>query len=227
MGCEGYGDMTTMQQRRRLTEPLETITAFFGTVLVLGLIAGVVLSLSGSGSFGGFGRGADICATQPNAGYGDGGPYSHMGVAARPGASITINGTLRACVAHPSIGQRILYTLTDVPGLALWAVVLFMLWRVIVSARRDGPFTVQVAATIRRLGWVVVVGNVAAGAVQGFALDQLLNTMLTPGQGYGDVINGLLHALLPVPALVGAALLTFARIFRVGAEMDDELQGTV
>ena len=219
--------MTTQQRRRRLTEPLETITVFFGTLLVIGLIAVVVLSLSGSGSFGGFGRGADICVTQPNAGYGDGGPYSHIGVAARPGASITINGTLQACTARPSIGQRVLYTLMGEPGIALWAIVLFMLWRVIVSARRDGPFTVQVAAAIRRLGWVVIVGNVAAGAVQGFALDQLLNTMLTPGQGYGDVISGLLHALLPVPALVGAALLTFARIFRVGTEMNDELQGTV
>jgi hypothetical protein len=30
-----------------------------------------------------------------------------------------------------------------------------------------------------------------------------------------------------VPALAGAALLTFARIVRLGAAMDDELQGTV
>jgi len=219
--------MTTTQHRRRLTEPLETITILFGTLLVMGLIAGVVLSLTGTGSIGGFGSGADICATQPNAAYDQGGPYSHPGVAARPGASITINGALQACAGHPSIGQRILYTLTDTPGTALWALMLFLLWRVILAAGRNGPFTVQVAATIRRLGWVVIAGNVVAGALQGYALDQLLTTMLTPGQGYGDVINGMLHAVLPVPALIGAALLTFARIFRVGAEMDDELRGTV
>jgi hypothetical protein len=35
------------------------------------------------------------------------------------------------------------------------------------------------------------------------------------------------HALLPVAALTGAALLTFARIIRVGAAMDDEIKGTV
>jgi hypothetical protein len=34
-------------------------------------------------------------------------------------------------------------------------------------------------------------------------------------------------ALLPVPALAGAALLTFARIIRLGADMDDEIKGTV
>jgi hypothetical protein len=83
-----------------------------------------------------------------------------------------------------------------------------------------------VAAAIRRLGWVVLVGNVAAGAVQGFALDQLLNTMLTPRNSYDQAITGTIHAL-PIAALVGAALLTFARIFRLGAEMDDEIQGTV
>jgi hypothetical protein len=90
-----------------------------------------------------------------------------------------------------------------------------------------GPFTVQVATAIRRLGWVIIVGNLAVGAVQGFALDQLLNTMLTVQDEYGDAITGMLHALFPVPVLVGAALLTFARIFRLGAEMDDDLQGTV
>jgi hypothetical protein len=30
-----------------------------------------------------------------------------------------------------------------------------------------------------------------------------------------------------VPALTGAALLTFARIIRLGAAMDDEIKGTV
>jgi len=35
------------------------------------------------------------------------------------------------------------------------------------------------------------------------------------------------HALLPVAALAGAALLTFARIIRVGAAMDEEIKGTV
>lgn len=138
-----------------------------------------------------------------------------------------INGTLQACASHPGTGQRILYTLTDLPGLLVWACVLFLLWRVLVAARRDGPFTVQVATAIRRLGWVIIVGNLAVGAVQGFALDQLLNTMLTVRDEYGDAITGTLHALFPVPVLVGAALLTFARIFRLGAQMDDDLQGTV
>lgn len=67
-----------------------------------------------------------------------------------------------------------------------------------------------------------------SGSFEGFglALDQLLNTMLKPGIDYGDAITGMFRAL-PIAVLVGAALLTFARIFRLGAEMDDEIKGTV
>ena len=216
--------MTT--QRPRLTEPLESVVALFGGLLVLAVAAGIVLTLFGSGSLGGFGH-ATICATRPNTGYGGSDWASQLHVAARPGASIFVNGTLQACAAHPGVGQRILYTLTSLPGMLVWGSVLFLLWRVIRAARQTGPFTVQVAVAMRRLGWLIIAGSVAAAAVQGFALDQLLNTMLVARDHFGDVISEPVRALLPIPALAGAALLTFARIIRHGADMDDEIQGTV
>jgi hypothetical protein len=80
---------------------------------------------------------------------------------------------------------------------------------------------------MRRLGWLIIAGTAAATAVQGFALDQLLNTMLTPPTGYGDAFLEPFRALLPVPVLAGAALLTFARIIRLGADMDDQIRATV
>jgi hypothetical protein len=55
----------------------------------------------------------------------------------------------------------------------------------------------------------------------------LLNTMLVAQNYFGDALAGPIHALLPVPVLAGAALLTFARIIRAGADMDDELKATV
>jgi uncharacterized membrane protein len=216
--------MTT--ERARLTEPVRTVTAVFGGWLLLGLIAGVVFTVVGSGSLGGFGHGT-ICATQPDTGYDGGGPADHPGVTARPGASISINGTLQACAVHPGISQRVLYTLMSLPSLLVWAGVLFLLWRVIGTANRTGPFTVPVAVAMRRLGWLIIAGSVGAAAVQGFALDQLLNTMLTARDDFGDAIVAPIHALLPVPLLAGAALLTFARIIRVGADMQDEIRGTV
>jgi hypothetical protein len=216
--------MTT--QRTKLTEPLGTVTAIFGGVLLGALGIGVALALFTSGSFGGFGD-ATICATQPNAGYTGSNWTSNLGVAHRAGASLTVNGTLQACAAHPGIGQRILYTLTSLPAFLAWGCVLFLLWRLILGARRSGPFTVQLAAAMRRLGWVIIIATAVAAAVQGFALDQLLNTMLVARDDFGDVITAPLHALVPVPILAGAALLTFARIIRAGAAMDDEIRGTV
>jgi hypothetical protein len=221
--------------RRKLTEPLGSVTAIFGSLLLASVLAGAVFALSGIGSFEGFGK-AFICVAQPGTGYGGSTP---PGVAARPGASISIDGTLQACANHPGFIQRVLYTLTAVPGLLTWGCVLFLLWRVIVAARRRGPFTVQVATVMRRLGWLIITGSVVSAVVQRFALDQLLNTMLTTRGAFGgvvvmqdhfggfQVITVALAGLLPVPALAGAALLTMARIIRLGADMDEEIKGTV
>ena len=182
--------------------------------------------MTGSGSLGGFGH-TQICVTQPNTGYGGDNWTSHLGITHRPGTTVQINGTLQACALHPGTGQRMLYTLLSLPSSLVWMAVLLLLWRVIRAARQTGPFTVQAAVATRRLGWLIIAGTAVATAVQGFALDQLLNTMLTPPTAGGDAVLEAFHALLPVPVLAGAALLTFARVIRLGAAMDDEIKATV
>jgi hypothetical protein len=55
-----------------------------------------------------------------------------------------------------------------------------------------------------------------------------LGSLVTPRpEEISSVPFAALRALVPVPALAGATLLTFARIVRRGAAMDDELKGTV
>lgn len=212
-------------ERRKLTEPLGSVTVIFGGLLLAFTVLGIVFPLTGSGSLWGFGH-APICATQPGT-YGSGSwTAAGLGVTARPGVSINVNGALQACANHPDIGQRTLYTLTILPAWLVWGSVLFLLWRVIGAARRTGPFTPQAAAAMRRLGWLIIAGSAAAALIQGFARDELLHTMLAPTSFY-NLITLPFHALLPVAALAGAALLTFARIIRVGAAMDDEIKGTV
>jgi len=216
--------MTT--ERRKLTEPLRSVTAIFGGLLLASTVIGVIFTLAGSGSLWGFGH-VPICATQPGT-YGSGDwATAQLGVAARPGASLAVTGALQACASHPGTGQRALYTLTSLPGWLVWGCVLFLLWRVISAARRTGPFTARTAAAMRRLGWLIIAGSVVAALIQGFALDELLNTMLMPRTSFYNLIISTLQALLPVPALAGAALLTFARFIRLGADMDDEIKGTV
>ena len=212
--------------RPRLTEPLGTVTAVFGGFVLLTFLAAVALSFGGSGSFGGFGH-TTICVDRPNVSYSGDDWTRYLGVGRRAGTGIAINSTLQACALHPSAGQRILYTLLDLPGALVWGAVLFLLWWVIRQARETGPFTLPVALAMRRLGWLIIIGTGAAAAVQGFALDQLLNTMLRPPNDHGDVLSEPFHALLPVPLLAGAALITVSRIIRRGAEMDAELRATV
>lgn len=209
----------------KLTEPLRSVTYLFGG-LVLALAAiSAITTIAGVGSIGGFGRGP-VCVTQPGTGYSGGNWTAQLGIATQPGASITINGTLQACARHPSLSQRFLYSFTGWPSVLIWAAVLFVLWRLVRTASLNGPFTVPVAAGMRRLGWLVIIGSLAAASAQGAATDALLNTLLKAQNDFGDAVPRFL-SVLPVPLLAGAALLTFARLIRLGAAMDEEIQATV
>jgi hypothetical protein len=211
--------------RWKLTEPLESVTAFFASLMLFALAAGVILALVAPKAVGGFGRGS-VCVTQPGVSYSDSGWMAPAGVAARSGASVSIAGTVQVCALHPGIAERALYGLTEIPAVLAWAGVLLLLWQMISAARRTGPFTLKVAAAMRRLGWFIIAASVAAAALHAMALDQLLSTMLrAEGQLPGLIWTTLRE--LPVPALTGAALLTFARMFRLGAAMGDEIDGTV
>jgi hypothetical protein len=210
---------------RELTEPLRSVTYILGgLVLALAAITAIT-TIAGVGTIGGFGRGP-FCVTQPGTAYGGSEWPGQLGIAAQPGASVTINGTLQACAQHPSLSQRFLYTFTGLPSVLVWAAVLFLLWRLVRTASLNGPFTVPVAAGMRRLGWLIIIGSLVAASAQGAATDALLNTLLRAHNGFGDAVPRFL-SVLPVPLLAGAALLTFARIIRRGAAMDEEIQATV
>jgi hypothetical protein len=211
---------------RKLTEPLWTVTGVFGGLIIALAALAAVTTLIGSGSFGGIGRRVAVCAIQPNTSYGGSDWTAHLGVASQPGATISINGTLQACALHPSGYQRLMFTLTSAPSALVWAAVLLLLWRIVRTARLIGPFTLLVAARMRWLGWVVLLGALAAACAQGAAADALLNTLLRPQAGFADALTSLPH-ILPVPLLAWAALLTFGRIIRLGVAMDEDIQGTV
>jgi hypothetical protein len=212
---------------RKLTEPLQTTAAVFGSLFAATVILGAAFTLVGTGTFGGLGH-AQVCATDPDVGGSTGAsPFTHA-YATKPGAELQLNTPLSVCAVHPGFGQHLLYSLTVIPDLLLWGGILLLLWRLLVIARREGPFTVRVAASMRELGWYIIAGSVVAAAIEHLATVLLLGSLLTPApEGIGSVAVAALEALVPVPALAGAALLTFARIVRLGAAMDDEIQGTV
>jgi hypothetical protein len=213
----------------RLTEPLAGTTRVIGLGFAIILAVSAVTAALSTGSFGGFAAGPTfICATDPYIGTSaTQDPHTQM-YTARPGSALRTDINLGACTQHPTLQQRILDTMTNLPTAALYAGILLLLWQIVRSARRDGPFTHMVAGTMRRLGWVIMLGAVAAAGIQQLASGMLLNSMLThEAESPGYAIDAAVWALVPVPILAGVALLTFARIIRLGAAMDDELKATV
>lgn len=213
----------------RLTRPLAQTTQFIGLGLAAVILLSAVTAVVGQGSIGGFGAGARfICATDPYIGTSTSGDASAEPYRTRPGSTFDTDFNLRACTSHPTAAQRVFDTLTSLPTVLLYACILLLVWRLIRAARRDGPFTLRVAATMRLLGWLVIVGAVTAGGIQQLASGMLVNSMLTqPAESPGYVFSSVLYSLLPVPLLAGAGLITFARIIRLGAAMDDEIKATV
>jgi len=214
--------MTIDNEDGGLTEPLESVTKFFGALMIIAALVGVAFLVFGSGgTYGGL-PGA-VCVTNPGTEYG--GDWSTSAVTARPGHSISIVGSLEVCADHSTLGEQTLNLVAVLPGVLFWGGVLFLLWRMMVTARRNGPFTPRVAAAVRRLGWFIIIGSTTAAVVNLTAVDTLLMIMTKIDNPFPNLILVPLH--LPVPVLTGAALLTFARIVEAGAAMDAEIQATI
>jgi hypothetical protein len=205
---------------------LRWITGLYGRFFVLYLV-GVAISAT-YGYLGGDEPG-EVCVNTNITLYGSAG----LSATARPGGSVSSSGYVQACALHPGPLQWVLFLLTKLPSLALWAAVLLLTLRLVRQAATTGPFTMQAAATMRMLGWVVVVGSMIVGALHALGSDLLTNMLVALQDIYDaptialDVVFAPLKALLPVPALVGAALLTFSYIIKVGAVMDEEIKATV
>ena len=214
--------MTINNERRRLTEPLGSVTTFFGALMIIAALVGVAFLVFGSGSFGDVP--GTVCVRQAGTEYSSSG-WNTSFVTARPGSSISVIGTLQVCADHPTLGQQALSVVAALPAVLFWGGVLFLLWRMMVTARRNGPFTPSVAAALRRLGWFIIVGSTTAAVVHLIAVDALLTAMSKITNPFPNLILVPLH--LPIPILTGAALLTFARIVKAGAAMDAEIQATI
>jgi hypothetical protein len=206
--------------------PLSRIAGIYGRFLLLYLV-GFALYAS-DGFYGGPGPAGSICVDSGRTYFG-----TMQGVTALPGAVLRPGGDISACALHPSLGQWSLYLLTRLPRIALWILVLLLIWRLITEAGRNGPFTTRAASIVHQLGWVVIAGSMVAAALSELGADVLTGMLMTPatfdvkGTVAAVLLGAPIKALFPVPALAGAALLTFGRMTRAAAVMDEELKGTV
>jgi hypothetical protein len=214
-----------LRRNRGLTGPLGSVAGLYGRALVLYLAAAVIWLVRG---YDDSPRGS-VCV---NTAFPNGGGTGTEHVA-RAGAAISPGGSIQACALHPGLREWTLYLLTRLPEVALWGVLLLFIWQLIRQAGRGGPFTAHVAATMQRLAWVIIGGSMIVGALGALGADLLTRMLMTPATFSGGeiaidiIVLGALKALLPVPVIAGAALLSFARVIQAGAVLDEEIKATV
>jgi hypothetical protein len=218
-------------ERWKLAQPLNgavvTILGFFGGLAIAVPLISVLISGT-SFSFGGFGPGArSACMVVPQAGLsmGDGGGVIQN---MKTGTS-QYPFQMNICATHPTTGQRMLVTLAQMPSTFFYLVILILLWYLVRAVRDGGPFALRVAGRLRFLGWFIFAGSLAVAALQAFARGLFIATTLTVHfSALGDALGATVAALFnPTPLLIGCGLLTLARVIRVGAQMNDDIAGTV
>jgi Protein of unknown function (DUF2975) len=210
---------------RRLTQPLGNVVSWF-LMLALSLFAVVLVMAPWDHdvTVWGFGRGS-VCADVPLTGLtidGTGNILAHM----KPGAS-SYPRQMGVCVDHPTLGQRVLFTLTQAPAFALYVAILLLLWQLLRTVRSAGPFDLLVSRRLRFLAWFILAGSLVVAAGQAAARSAFTSTAVTDAVPLVSNLISAMIAALFTPLLVACGLLTLARVMRVGTQMSEDLAGTV
>ncbi|AWI28318.1 hypothetical protein DDW44_05560 [Streptomyces tirandamycinicus] len=209
-----------MAEDRKLLEPFHKTVSGFVLLLVGLLLIAVAFSLVNQGVP--FWTAAENCVTADWIGGSSSAVDAIFGT--RPGARVSVMPEY--CTEDPSAYQRLLGLLTDVPSLILLICGLLVLNRLLRSAARDGVYTEQVAARLRLLGWLLLIGSLVAEIAQAIGRAALLATLTKDVAFSPDTVVSTMTAPYLV-MLTGLGLLTFARIMNVGAAMREDLEGTV
>ncbi len=200
-------------------EPFATVISGGAALSVLAVAVGLLSALVGRSHFYGIGD-HTICVQNDNMSFsgGEQPPLFPPGVAASPvGTSL--------CTNHATTAQQVMSALTEVPSALFYGGALLLLWWFLDGAKRFGPFKPVNAKRVRFIGWWLIVGGVVAASTQRVARTLLIDTMMRHSDrlpwAYG------LPSLTASAILTGLGLLVVARILRVGAQMQDDLAGTV
>jgi hypothetical protein len=225
------------REQWKLAQPLNgavvTILGFFGGLIIAVPLISTLVS-SASFSIGGFGPGArDACEVAPQSGLTMSGNSDGVIQNMKAGTS-QCPYQFNICAAHPTTGQRVLVTLAQLPSAVFYLAILVLLWYLVRAFRDGGPFALRVAGRLRFLGWFIFAGSLVVAAAQALASNLFIATTLT-GQwptGHFPVLENTIDATVralfnPTPLLIGCGLLTLARVIRVGAQMNDDIAGTV
>ncbi|HET6940075.1 MAG TPA: DUF2975 domain-containing protein [Nocardioides sp.] len=138
-----------------------------------------------------------------------------------PGVSLAKAGWVPFAVDDPSLGQRLLFLLTVLPGLLVIAEVARRLASVVRTAQENDPFTAATSKALVSIGRLTVLAGLGAWAVSQVAGAVLAHTML-------ESSTSLRPHHSPLGWLVVGLILTgFGLILDRGVEMRDELDTVI
>lgn len=210
---------------RKLTQPLGGAVSFiliFAAVLLAAAL--LLIPLNHGFSLFGFGSGSACTNVWLNglAQNDTGNVLAHM----KP-RTFSSPSELNLCANQPTLTQRTLVTLTQAPATVLYLAILVLLWQLLRTISRTGPFVLLVARRLRFLAWFILAGSVVVAAGEGLAQNVFASTIVTDRVPIAaNVTNSVIDGLV-LPVLISCGLLTLARVIRVGARMSDDLAGTI
>jgi hypothetical protein len=203
-------------------EPIAGVAAGLFNIMVMSMGVGVLFAIFGGDAVSFFGAGGPRVCADANATY-SGSQFPGM----PPGVTVSSTGS-QVCAASTDWFQHLLAVLVNVPEFVIFMGVLWAVRKLTRAAERDGVYSLALVSWVRRLGWWLTAGSVAAMVVRGVATTHLLASML-PGDSAEDQRPlGLINWDFPTVAFVaGLGVLTLARILRIGVGMREDLEGTV
>ena len=208
---------------RRTHPPQDPLEPIKGTVGCLTGLTGLFLLLSLLVHQALWGNGP-VCTSVPALGIPTRVTAVRVGGQVR-GSKATI-GDVVLCVNHPDTLQRFAGLLASWPSVILWVGFLLQIGGLLkIASQPGGLYSQNNAARLRRIGWFLTGGALAAAIIQTVANLMILLTQIHyPGLNWfePDKLHLSLSALL-----AGLALITVARVMRVGVTMREELDVTV
>ena len=212
-----------IDKARNPVEPLATTSrvALGGALAVI--VVGVVGAIFGSNDVFGFGGGQAACLDVPAAVThfnGDGGTLLGL----HPGTT-TFADSFNVCVSHPNTSERLLLSLTQIPGYLLFVAIAALVVQLTRTASRSGVYSTSIARQVRVIAWTLLIGEIISTGVEAGASRALFDSMSSYHNGFQALLDFWNFPLIVIFVTLG--LLTFARIVSLGVRMREENEGTI
>jgi hypothetical protein len=209
-----------MRRTRPAGNPVEPIARTLAWVTTL-LVALLLLSLLVHQAA--WGNGPVCASVSSNDASIFGGPVSVPGLA--PGSHASL-GSVAICTTSPAPVLRLAGMLAAWPYIILWLVFLARSRRLLKSASLPGSlYSSGTAARLRALGWLLIAGGVAAGVIESAAKITIFTRLVRyPGLGWFEPAQ---ISFSVITLITGLALVTAARVMRLGVTMREELDVTI